>query len=275
MQEKMKFREALQKVQELALQNNHQITEEEATACLKEFELSKEQEQLVYSYLEAQHIRVEGFAGTGVNPFESPQEEDKDPLELLSEEDKSFLEEYRQLTGATLPGTERQRLASGYLKKTVEKEALIQAYMPVSMDLALSYAGKGIPVADLIQEGSVGLLMALDTLELREDTISEDEYIQEGIKGSIEAFLEEEEGLKDSDDRILEKINYIAEAIRNLSEELERKVSLEELSAYLEMPKEEVAEILKLTGEEIETEEPAEKSGDAVGYADISDFQVF
>ena len=37
MQEKMKFREALQKVQELALQNNHQITEEEATACLKEF----------------------------------------------------------------------------------------------------------------------------------------------------------------------------------------------------------------------------------------------
>ena len=41
------------------------------------------------------------------------------------------------------------------------------------------------------------------------------------------------------------------------------------------MPKEEVAEILKLTGEEIETEEPAEKSGDAVGYADISEFQGF
>lgn len=120
-------------------------------------------------------------------------------------------------------------------------------HMRLSAQLALSYAGKGIPLEDLIQEGNVGLIMALDTLELREDGISEAEYIREGIRGAMENLLEEEAGLQKSDGQILERINYIGEAIRNLSEELERKVTLEELSAYLDMPEAEIADVLRLT----------------------------
>jgi len=255
MQEKFDFRNALQEIIVKAQKNAGSITTESIEECLRGFELTQEQKEMIYNYLEAQKIRVEGAVLTGENPFARQEEE-----MTLTEEDQSFLEEYLAETEQA-DGTDDPRLP---------------VYMKVCAQIGQEYAGRGIPLADIVQEGNVGLLMALGSLELREDTISEDEYIRGGIRGTIEAFLEEEAELKDSDDRMLEKINYIAEAIRNLSEELERKVSLEELSAYLEMPEEEVAEILKLTGEEIETEEPAEeKTDDTVGYAGINDFQVF
>ena len=50
----------------------------------------------------------------------------------------------------------------------------------------------------------------------------------------------------------MEQVNYLNEAIKNLEEDLERKVSLEELSAYIEMPAEEIEAILKMAGDEIE-----------------------
>lgn len=249
MQEKMKFREALQEVMQIAESNGNKITKKEAECCLEEFSLSEEQKELVYSYLEAQKIAIEGHESAGENPFKDGQEE----AEELSEEDKGFLEEYLEMA----KGQELER------------------NMAVCAEVAVRFAGRGIPLADLIQEGSIGLLMALDTLELRDDDISEEEYIRTGIQGAIESLLDEEAVQKESDDRILEKINYIAEAIRNLTEELERKVSLEELSAYLEMDGEEIAEILKLTGEEIEAGEPKPETEDTVGYADIGDFKIF
>ena len=142
-----------------------------------------------------------------------------------------------------------------------------------------------LSLEDLIQEGNVGLIMALDTLELREDGISEAEYIREGIRGAMENLLEEEAGLQKSDGQILERINYIGEAIRNLSEELERKVTLEELSAYLDMPEAEIADVLRLTGEDIKTEQEAMEEQEAqakenggqgtVGYASVEDFKIF
>lgn len=289
MQDRMKFREALQEVELLAQQNGNRITKEEVETCLKAFSLTEEQTALVYGYLEAQRISVEGYEASGeqalpeahgaesnAQPMSGEEQREAEVLEdrenLLTEEDKIFLEEYQIAAGSA---KEPARILEQYVRRELDREAVVRGYMGVCAEAALAFIGRGIPLADLVQEGNVGLLMALDTLELREDTISEDEYIRGGIRGAMESLLEEEAVLKESDDRILEKINYIAEAIRNLSEELERKVSLEELSAYLEMPEEEVAEILKLTGEEIETKEPEAKEKDAVGYAGIDDFKIF
>ena len=52
------------------------------------------------------------------------------------------------------------------------------------------------------------------------------------------------------------RVNYLNEAIKNLEEDLEHKVSIEELSAYLEMSEEEIQDILRMAGDEIEIEDP-------------------
>lgn len=53
---------------------------------------------------------------------------------------------------------------------------------------------------------------------------------------------------------IAKKVNHLNQAIQNLEEDLEHRVSVEELSAYLEMPVEEIKNILKMAGDEIEVE---------------------
>lgn len=63
---------------------------------------------------------------------------------------------------------------------------------------------------------------------------------------------QEQKDFKHDDQQIVEQVNYLNEAIKNLEEDLERKVSLEELSAYIEMPAEEIEGILKMAGDEIE-----------------------
>ena len=53
-------------------------------------------------------------------------------------------------------------------------------------------------------------------------------------------------------EKIAERVNHLGEAVRNLSRDLGRKVSMEELSVYLEMPLEEICDILRMAGDGIE-----------------------
>lgn len=276
MDEKLKFREALNALVARATENGGRISREELEKHVQEFGFTEEQLDMVGRYLKAMNIAIDGMeAVSGVyGEPAGPAEDCGDAedahmtlLEALSEEDRQMLGDYLESLD------------------DLAQNAAMAEYMRLSAQLALSYAGRGIPLEDLIQEGNVGLIMALDTLELREDGISEAEYIREGIRGAMENLLEEEAGLQKSDSQILERINFIGEAIRNLSEELERKVTLEELSAYLDMPEAEIADVLRLTGEDIKTEQEAMEEQEAqmkeeggqgtVGYASVEDFKIF
>lgn len=276
MDEKLKFREALNALVARATENGGRISREELEKSVQEFGFTEEQLDMVSRYLKAMNIAIDGMEAVGgadgepVSPAgdsEGAEDEHMTLLEALSEEDRQVLGDYLESLD------------------DLAQDAAMAEHMRLSAQLALSYAGRGIPLEDLIQEGNVGLIMALDTLELREDGISEAEYIREGIRGAMENLLEEEAGLQKSDSQILERINFIGEAIRNLSEELERKVTLEELSAYLDMPEAEIADVLRLTGEDIKTEQEAMEEQEAqmkeeggkgtVGYASVEDFKIF
>lgn len=276
MDEKLKFREALNALVARATENGGRISREELEKRVQEFGFTEEQLDMVGRYLKAMNIAIDGMEavdgadGEPVSPAgdsEGAEDEHMTLLEALSEEDRQVLGDYLESLD------------------DMAQDAAMAEHMRLSAQLALSYAGRGIPLEDLIQEGNVGLIMAMDTLELREDGISEAEYIREGIRGAMENLLEEEAGLQKSDSQILERINFIGEAIRNLSEELERKVTLEELSAYLDMPEAEIADVLRLTGEDIKTEQEAMEEQEAqmkeeggqgtVGYASVEDFKIF
>ncbi|MCD7736955.1 MAG: hypothetical protein LUI07_08365 [Lachnospiraceae bacterium] len=53
---------------------------------------------------------------------------------------------------------------------------------------------------------------------------------------------------------LLSRVNHLNEAVHNLERDLGHKVSAEEVSAYLEMPVEEIESLLRVTGDQIETE---------------------
>ena len=218
MDEKLKFREALNELVARATADGGRISREELEKRVQEFGFTEEQ-------LDMEAVGGEAFAGSN-----EENRTDREPADLAGGNDGG---EDADMTLLEALSEEDRQVLGDYLEslEDLARDAAMAEHMRLSAQLALSYAGKGIPLEDLIQEGNVGLIMALDTLELREDGISEAEYIREGIRGAMENLLEEEAGLQKSDGQILERINYIGEAIRNLSEELERKVTLEELSA--------------------------------------------
>ena len=76
------------------------------------------------------------------------------------------------------------------------------------------------------------------------------------MRAAIEEAIEIQKDSRRAGTEIAERVNYLNEAIQNLEEDLEHKVSLEELSAYLEMPEEEIQDILRMAGDEIEIEHP-------------------
>ena len=71
----------------------------------------------------------------------------------------------------------------------------------------------------------------------------------------MEAALIEGQELKDMGDKVAQKVNHLCEAVHNLEEDLEQKVSVDELSAYLDMPMEEIKDILRMAGDEIDVKE--------------------
>ena len=71
----------------------------------------------------------------------------------------------------------------------------------------------------------------------------------------MQLLVEEQEEVKHQDNKMVEKVVFLDESLKNLTEDLNRKPTLEELADYMEMTEEEVNDILRLTGEEDDEEE--------------------
>lgn len=74
------------------------------------------------------------------------------------------------------------------------------------------------------------------------------------VNQAMEDAIHANEETKKSNEGIVSRVNHLNEAIHNLEEELEHKVSVDELSAYLEMPAAEIEDVLRMSGDQIEIE---------------------
>ena len=68
-------------------------------------------------------------------------------------------------------------------------------------------------------------------------------------------LTEEQDELHSRDKKMVEKVSALDEAIKTLTEELGRKVTLEELAVYMGLTEDEIEDILRLTGEDADEEE--------------------
>ena len=92
-------------------------------------------------------------------------------------------------------------------------------------------------------------MLAMETLGLRPEGMTALDYLKQEIRTAVSQALEEQQTEQQAGDLLAERLNHLGDGIRKLSDELERKVSLEELSIFMEMPVEEIEDLLKLAGE--------------------------
>lgn len=265
MQNKIIFREMLSEIKKLADQKGNRLTREEVRDFFAKAGLNQEQLELIYDYLAGQKIEVEGRSTGRKGKIQGSETEDgaekmsvgkaaEETAEGDEEPGIDFLGMYLADLDKIdeVSKEERQLLfdqaAAG---SSAAKNRLAQQYLKIVYELSMTYVGGQLPKEDLIQEGNVGLLLALDTLERREGLEDYENYIFRAVQEAMEEAIELSQDTRDMDEEIAGRVNHLNEAILNLQEDLGHKVSMEELSVYLEMPLEEIRDILRMAGDEM------------------------
>ena len=156
----------------------------------------------------------------------------------------------------TVTEDERELMLQAMEQEAGAKERLIESYLPLICEMASGYEGDDVLAEDLIQEGNLGLLMAIESLgQLKNESPAACRaHIINSINEAMEQMIDSSRKTKKMDEGIVSRVSHLDEAIRNLERDLEHKVSAEELSAYLEMPLEEIKDVLRMAGDQIELE---------------------
>ena len=250
MNDKARFLEKLNGLLALAKGQESRITIEEVKAYFSEDALTEEQMELVFDYLLAQKISVIGYVKMDIGEEEKEVE--------YTEEEKAYLKEYEmdlqaisQATPEELEELYRQAMDG----EEVAKNRLVEVYLKEVVEIAKQMYEPEVFLGDLIQEGNLGLVLGVEMLTSVQTVAQARDIITRQIRQSIQMLLKEQNELNSRDKKMVEKVQALDEAITALTEELGRKVTIDELAIYMGMEIEEIEDILKLTGEESETEE--------------------
>lgn len=233
MSDRLEFQGKLQGVLELAKSKGQKIALEEVEKYFEEDQLNKEQLQLVCEYLLAQKVAVSGFEKNNASAYEEEQEQKSEEVPALSDEERKYVESYLlEIKEIRAESAEEMRMASLF-PKVVEE--------------AVKLNHPQVFIGDVIQEGNVSLMQALSEMPEAQDI-----SIMEEVRAGMLALIEAQTEVKRQDKRMVEQVSELDEAIRSMTEELGRKVAVDELAERLGIKEEQIAEILKLAGEDVD-----------------------
>ena len=235
------FAKTLEKVKRLAREQGNSIRKEQVEETFQVLSLSEEQLAMVFEYLEKYHITI----------GESTAEEE----DILSEEEIDYLEEYKKEL-LELPvfsdGEKDAFTLSAMAGETDAQGRLIQVYLPKVVEIAKLYAGQGVFVEDLIGEGNVALSMGVTMLGCLEKKEEAEGMLMKMVMDAMEDFISDSMEETQKDNKVLKKVNQVAEKAKELSEELRRKVTVEELCAETGLSEKAVRDAMRLSGYTIE-----------------------
>lgn len=142
------------------------------------------------------------------------------------------------------------------------KDALIEANLRLVISIAKRYIGKGLSLSDLIQEGNIGLMKAVDKFEYRRG-YKFSTYATWWIRQAITRAVADQSRTIRIPVHMVEVINKVARAARELVQERGDEPSAEDIAKRLNMPPEKVKVILKITKEPISLETPVGEEEDS------------
>ncbi len=123
------------------------------------------------------------------------------------------------------------------------RERLIEGNLRNALMHVQSYINRGVPMADLIQEASMELMMLVD--DAFEGSF--EKLLESRIRVRMEEVISEQTSASNIEEEVLARVNVLQEVSKDLAERFGREPKLEELAEYMKMTEEEVREIMKVT----------------------------
>lgn len=123
------------------------------------------------------------------------------------------------------------------------RERLIEGNLKNALFFVQDYINKGVPMADLIQEASLELMMLAD--EGFEGSF--EKLLESRIRVRMEEIINDQKKEADIEEEMLARVNVLQEVSKSMAEELGREAKLSELAERMKMTEDEVWEIMKVT----------------------------
>jgi len=183
--------------------------------------------------------------------------------EILKEREKEVRKAQKILAdieaeyGLTISGLKdiNRRMSIGEAKARRAKKEMIEANLRLVISIAKKYTNRGLQFLDLIQEGNIGLMKAVDKFEYRRG-YKFSTYATWWIRQAITRSIADQARTIRIPVHMIETINKLNRISRQILQELGREATPEELAERMEMPEDKVRKVLKIAKEPISMETP-------------------
>ena len=278
MEEKtLTFEEKLSKRLELAKSKKNVLDEREVLDAFAGEELTPEKLDRIYDFLDKKHVDILKMSNDDdMDPDLFSEDEDADPEDEIDVEHidlsvpegigvddpvRMYLKEIGKVPLLS-PDEEIELAKKIELGDEEAKKKLAESNLRLVVSIAKRYAGRGMQLLDLIQEGNLGLIKAVEKFDYRKG-YKFSTYATWWIRQAITRAIADQARTIRIPVHMVETINRLVRTQRQLVQKLGREATPEELAKELNMPVERVREIMKISQDPVSLETPIGEEEDS------------
>ncbi len=240
MNQEVLFAKALEQLNKIARDQGKMIRQEQLDDIFGPLSLDEKQMGMVGEYLKAR----------GIGIGEALAEE-----EYLSEEEIDYLKEYQESLELLPKATDGEKQAAFLSSMAGEKDAqkrLVEIFLPQVPEFAKLYVGQGVLLDDLIGQGNMALSEGVTMLNAMENASEAESMLMKMIMDAMEELVSGSYEESKVDEKVVKKVNDIADKARDLAGELRRKVTIAELAQETGISEAQIRQAYKMSGYAIE-----------------------